>query len=886
MQDPVSHDDRDADGTLDQANTQPNQDASMTASENSGIVSPSPATVMAGTTIDRYHPEATPTLSEHDAAKEAAELETRRREELQVEGDRGTTREANRELGSLSEKPASDDIEPEGMAAEDVGKSEGEEFVDGERDGSDEGYEGEEEEEEDDESGDYLEFEDGQGKVVEGMSGEEVESLGSEQDSKESESRGPVERGQEEQLVESLDEDKNVDEVNEESPSGDDGGQADQLVESLDEDKNVDEVKEESPSREARRTDDRGQEEQLVESLDEDKNVDKVNEESPSEEARSTDDGEVGNEQGNGTGTLEMPRGEQETLKVEEELSTGSERQQHEGGGGGQEKESIEELGEGSLRDDKEAQERPYSETTEDEKVKSEEEPDTKHNESDDEDDWIEVHLNDSEQNRQEREQPEDERLQRDRLEEERRQKERLERENLERELFEKEKVEREHVEKKKLEEERLEKEERERLEYERLEEERLEKERKDEENKRLEEERLEIERQEREHVEKERLLNEQLEKERLERERIEQERIENERLEKQWLEKEKARLEYERLEKERLERERIEKEKVENERLDKERLENERLELIEKLRLEKERLEKENSGKESLDQEALKHGDPTMAETFPQEVNNDEQATEGLQYLSEHARVEDTDMVQDADDGKTQYVEREQGEEKERTGEESVYGTRGNGKGLEEEEKERLEGDHEEPHEREQLLEELQREHGEERDRVGVPPLECVEGQVQHEEEGERVTATARDEEEEADSYPSGLFHTRESESMKEGTCGASGCDYGRALSAYDCREEYLPLPGSRTSSLAYTVEHVRVTIRDAAFRFLPEPWSRWMCLNVSFYKHAHVCSALLWRSSASYNGVILEAIREASFTNGALQIQRALNLADLSNS
>ena len=28
MQDPVSHDDRDADGTLDQANTQPNQDAS------------------------------------------------------------------------------------------------------------------------------------------------------------------------------------------------------------------------------------------------------------------------------------------------------------------------------------------------------------------------------------------------------------------------------------------------------------------------------------------------------------------------------------------------------------------------------------------------------------------------------------------------------------------------------------------------------------------------------------------------------------------------------------------------------------------------------------------------------------------------------------------
>ena len=29
-------------------------------------------------------------------------------------------------------KPASDDIEPEGMAAEDVGKSEGEEFVDGE----------------------------------------------------------------------------------------------------------------------------------------------------------------------------------------------------------------------------------------------------------------------------------------------------------------------------------------------------------------------------------------------------------------------------------------------------------------------------------------------------------------------------------------------------------------------------------------------------------------------------------------------------------------------------------------------------------------------------------------------------------------------------------
>ena len=232
-------------------------------------------------------------------------------------------------------------------------------------------------------------------------------------------------------------------------------------------------------------------------------------------------------------------------------------------------------------------------------------------------------------------------------------------------------------------------------------------------------------------------------------------------------------------MEKERLERERIEKEKVENERLEKERLENERLELIEKLRLEKERLEKENSGKESLDQEALKHGDPTMAETFPQEVNNDEQATEGLQYLSEHAgeaRVEDTDMVQDADDGKTQYVEREQGEEKERTGEESVYGTRGNGKGLEEEEKERLEGDHEEPREREQLLEELQREHGEERDRVGVPPLERVEGQVQHEEEGERVTATARDEEEEADSYPSGLFHTRESESMKEGTCGASG--------------------------------------------------------------------------------------------------------------
>ena len=32
-------------------------------------------------------------------------------------------------------------------------------------------------------------------------------------------------------------------------------------------------------------------------------------------------------------------------------------------------------------------------------------------------------------------------------------------------------------------------------------------------------------------------------------------------------------------------------------------------------------------------------------------------------------------------------------------------------------------------------------------------------------------------------------------------------------------------------------------------------------------------------------YNGVILEAIREASFTNGALQIQRALNLAGLSN-
>ena len=120
MQDPVSHDDRDADGTLDQANTQPNQDASMTASENSGIVSPSPATVMAGTTIDRYHPEATPTLSEHDAAKEAAELETRRCKELQVGGDRSTTREADRELGSLSEKPASDDIEPEGMAAEDV----------------------------------------------------------------------------------------------------------------------------------------------------------------------------------------------------------------------------------------------------------------------------------------------------------------------------------------------------------------------------------------------------------------------------------------------------------------------------------------------------------------------------------------------------------------------------------------------------------------------------------------------------------------------------------------------------------------------------------------------------------------------------------------------
>ena len=61
-----------------------------------------------------------------------------------------------------------------------------------------------------------------------------------------------------------------------------------------------------------------------------------------------------------------------------------------------------------------------------------------------------------------------------------------------------------------------------------------------------------------------------------------------------------------------------------------------------------------------------MKHGDPTMAETFPQEVNNDEQATEGLQYLSEHAgeaRVEDRDMVQDADDGKTQYVEREEGE-------------------------------------------------------------------------------------------------------------------------------------------------------------------------------------------------------------------------------
>ena len=45
-------------------------------------------------------------------------------------------------------------------------------------------------------------------------------------------------------------------------------------------------------------------------------------------------------------------------------------------------------------------------------------------------------------------------------------------------------------------------------------------------------------------------------------------------------------------------------------------------------------------------------------------------------------------------------------------------------------------------------------------------------------------------------------------------------------------------------------------------------------------------MCVVLYYGGSASYSGIILEAIREASFTSGALQIQRALNLADLSNS
>ena len=46
-----------------------------------------------------------------------------------------------------------------------------------------------------------------------------------------------------------------------------------------------------------------------------------------------------------------------------------------------------------------------------------------------------------------------------------------------------------------------------------------------------------------------------------------------------------------------------------------------------------------------------------------------------------------------------------------------------------------------------------------------------------------------------------------------------------------YDCRAEYVPPPGYKTSYLL----GMQIWMRDAVLSSLPREWSKWICYNVS---------------------------------------------------